>query len=87
MTQHTTIVVICIIVSCLVSAAGHEDEEVLFGLGAVGEVDDEAAREAGAHRRRRDHLDLARVLRVELEHRPTAATLQREAVGEELGNF
>ena len=77
-THQTSISVIRIIVSCLVAAAGHEDEEVLFGLGAVGEVDDEAAREAGAHRLRRDHLDLPRVLRVELEHRPTAATLQRE---------
>ena len=74
------------IVSCLVAAAGHEYEEVLFGLGAVGEVDDEAAREARAHRRRRDHLDLARVLRVELKHRAPAATLQRES-GEWSGNF
>ena len=75
--------------SCLVAAAGHEDEEVLFGLGAVGEVDDEAAREARPHRLRRDHLDLTRVLRVELEHRAAAATLRRKKiiVGHFCGNL
>ena len=60
----------------LIAAASDEHEEVLLGLGAVGEVDDESAREAGAHRLRRDHLDLLRVLRVELEHRSTPSALK-----------
>ena len=51
-----------------VAGAGHEDEEVLFGAGAVWEVHHKAAREADAQGRRRDQLRLLRAAGVQLQH-------------------
>ena len=58
------------------AAGRHENEEELFGFGAVGVVDHHAAGEAGLDGLRCHDLDLTGIFRIELENGLGTAALK-----------